>query len=237
MVESGNLIVTGSVSGPITVSDTLSGSGTFGPVTVEPGATVSPGASPGILTTGDLTFSPGSTLVMELEGTAPGSGYDQLVVSGIVNLGGATLQTSRNFVPANGTQFILIDNDGTDPIQGTFDGLDENEVLSIDGRLFQISYAGGTDSNDVVLTAIPTTLHWLGNVDSNWNIAGNWLENVTPIDGDSVVFDTSTAGFAYRFTAINYDAGLVLNQIMVHDDSNLGNFHSGRTTHRLDKWI
>ena len=92
----------------------------------------------------------GSNLNVELYGTTAGSQYDQLVVTGTVDLGGATLNISRSFVPANGTEFILIDNDGTDPIVGTFAGLAEGALVTLDGRDFQLSYAGGVGGNDVV---------------------------------------------------------------------------------------
>src|SRR5262249_47014075 len=66
--------------------------------------------------------------------------------------------------PANGTQFILINNDGVDPVSGTFAGLPEGGTVFVGGAPFTISYVGG-DGNDVVLTSVtPTTTY----VDDDW---------------------------------------------------------------------
>ena len=48
--------------------------------------------------------------------------------------------------------FVIIDNDGTDSVVGTFEGLAEGAVVAIDGYETRISYEGG-DGNDVVLSA------------------------------------------------------------------------------------
>jgi len=61
---------------------------------------------------------------------------------------------------AAGQAFVLIDNDGTDPVSGTFAGLPEGAGLTGAGfsgsAPFRITYAGGT-GNDVVVIAIATT--------------------------------------------------------------------------------
>ena len=87
-----------------------------------------------------------SSFVVELNGDAAGTGYDQLVVDvGPVDLGNATLDASRlsSFVPAAGTSFTIIDNTTALAVSGTFDGLAEGEVFLIDGILFQITYSKG----------------------------------------------------------------------------------------------
>ncbi|MCI5222840.1 MAG: hypothetical protein D3924_09255 [Candidatus Electrothrix sp. AR4] len=45
----------------------------------------------------------------------------------------------------------MIDNDGSDPVVGTFNGLDELATVTVDRVEYQISYVGG-DGNDVTLT-------------------------------------------------------------------------------------
>ncbi|MBA4191955.1 MAG: hypothetical protein C0467_28580, partial [Planctomycetaceae bacterium] len=50
----------------------------------------------------------------------------------------------------------LIDNNGSDPVVGTFAGLAELSTLTINGITFAITYKGG-DSNDVALIKVPTT--------------------------------------------------------------------------------
>jgi hypothetical protein len=106
------------------------------------------------LTAPSVTLASGSHLVIELGGTVPGQ-YDQVHVHGTVDLGGATLDASllNGFAPAANASFIIIDNDGTDAVTGTFAGLAEGALLNIGGTLFTTSYHGG-DGNDVTLTTL-----------------------------------------------------------------------------------
>ncbi|WP_336490494.1 Ig-like domain-containing protein [Methylobacterium nigriterrae] len=155
-VQAGLLLVDGSITSPVTVQSgaVLGGHGSTGTVTIESGGTLSPGNSPGVLSTQDLSLAAGAVLKEEIGGTAAGQ-FDQLHVTGSVNLGGATLNAVAygSFVSARGDSFVFIDNDGTDAVSGTFAGLNEGASLSIGSRSYQISYHGG-DDNDVVLTDI-----------------------------------------------------------------------------------
>ncbi|MBU0724313.1 MAG: autotransporter-associated beta strand repeat-containing protein [Alphaproteobacteria bacterium] len=156
MISAGTLAVTGSLAAASTVTvasgGTLGGTGTVaGTVTVQSGGTIAAGASPGTLKTGDLTLLAGGTASFELDGTTAGTQYDQIDVTGTVDLGGATLDISIGGSFSVGDNLILIDNDGVDGITGTFDGLAEGTNLTRSGYTFQISYAGGT-GNDAVLT-------------------------------------------------------------------------------------
>lgn len=55
----------------------------------------------------------------------------------------------------SGQRFILIENDGQDPVAGQFAGLPEGAVIVMPDRAkLQISYQGGPGGNDVVLTRI-----------------------------------------------------------------------------------
>jgi autotransporter-associated beta strand repeat len=79
-------------SGATTVSaGTLAGTGTVGgALTIASGATLSPGvAGPGTLTVnGNLVIASGGILAANINGTTAGSGYDQVVVNGTVNVTG-----------------------------------------------------------------------------------------------------------------------------------------------------
>src|SRR5262249_30077961 len=134
---------------------TLGGSGVVGPVTAALG-TVSPGTSPGILSTGNLDLQSQSALAIDLTGTTPGSGYDQLKVTGTVNLGGATLTPTLTFAPASNTVFTIIDNDGADPVTGTFSGLPEGATLTIGAYTGKISYVGGSGNDVTLALTVPT---------------------------------------------------------------------------------
>jgi uncharacterized repeat protein (TIGR01451 family) len=133
---------------------TLGGTGTVGAITsTTSGGTVSPGqGAPGILNSGSVNWTSGSpSFVAQLNGTAPGTGYDQLNVTGAVNLGGAALSATLGFSPPSGTTFTIINNDGSDAVIGTFAGLPEGSTVVLSGQTFKISYVGGT-GNDVILT-------------------------------------------------------------------------------------
>ncbi|HXI23964.1 MAG TPA: choice-of-anchor Q domain-containing protein [Pyrinomonadaceae bacterium] len=146
-------------SGTLNVSNngTIKGTGTVsGPVSVNSGGTVAPGSSAGILNTGNVSFSSGSTHSVEIGGATAGTQYDQLNVTGTVSLGGATLSLTRlnSYTPNVGQTFTIINNDDTDAVSGTFNGLIQGATITDflgTGQNATISYTGG-DGNDVILT-------------------------------------------------------------------------------------
>jgi autotransporter-associated beta strand protein len=158
-VGKGTLIVNGSVLNTVTVnkSGTLAGSGSAGPIVVNAGGNVAPGTpggATGTLSVGNAQLKSGSSFTVALAGDAAGTGYDQLIVSGTVNLSGAKLHMSvLGFTPTLGQSFEIVSNGGTGQIVGTFSGLAEGAILKVGGMTFQISYVGG-DGNDVVLTRV-----------------------------------------------------------------------------------
>ena len=167
VVTAGRLLVNGtsaSSNTQVASGATLGGSGTIlNPVSALAGGTIAPGVNgPAILSTGNLSFSPGSTFTVELNGTTPGTGHDQLNVTGTVALGGATLNVLVGFAAAPNAQFTIINNDGADPVNGTFAGLAQGAQFNVGPSVYSISYTGGT-GNDVVLTAVapvPTMGPW-----------------------------------------------------------------------------
>jgi fibronectin-binding autotransporter adhesin len=160
-INGGTLTVDGTQpQSPVVVnSGTLAGSGTVGPIYMN-GGVVAPGdAGPGILTCSNVNagFTASGVLRMELNGTTPGSGYDQLNVRGTVNLAGVALERPLGFSPPTGTQFDIISNDGSDAVTGTFNGLADGAKLYVGGTLYQINYRfGGKPGNDVALQGLDT---------------------------------------------------------------------------------
>jgi autotransporter-associated beta strand protein len=154
-INAGTLLVNGAGAiGAVTVNagGTLGGTGTTGPVTLSAGSVVSPGGTaPGIERVQNLSFAPGSSFVVRLNGPVAGTGYDQLDVTGSVNLNGATLNASLGFSPALHDRFLIIKNDGPGPVIGTFAGLPQGSSVLIGGTTFRIYYDGGA-GNDVELT-------------------------------------------------------------------------------------
>jgi len=76
------------------------------------GGTVAPGPGPGVLSVGSLYLTSGSRLDMELGGTARGSGYDVLALSGGLSLDAAStlaVALTGNFVPLAGDAFDILD--------------------------------------------------------------------------------------------------------------------------------
>jgi autotransporter-associated beta strand protein len=175
-VNNGKLIVNGSQpQSPVVISSagTLGGDGVVGNVTNTVGGVVAPGSSPAILTTSNAIFSGAtSDFTIELNGTTPGAGYDQLNARGIVSLGGAALHVTTAFgtsdAPVEGTQFVIINNDGIDAVGGTFAGLLNGAVLTVDNLKFVISYTGSS-GNDVVLTVTNTALDFASSAITSGN--------------------------------------------------------------------
>lgn len=130
------------------------------------GGTVAPGGLNGIgvLNTSALAFNSATTLDLQLNGKNPGgqsmsgnspSEFDRLETSGAVNLGGSTLNLQLNFMPAETDSFTIINNKTvSNPTTGTFNGLPEGAIFTVNGFMFKITYHGG-DGNDVVLTGVP----------------------------------------------------------------------------------
>jgi hypothetical protein len=133
-------------------SDIISGTGTISNLlTLSGTSNISPGESPGKITTTGLTFTASASYTVELNGPDPLTGYDQIQTSGTVNLASATLVPSLGYTPADGAVFMIIEIPGGGSFNGTFAGLAEGSEVEIGGRPFVISYVGG-NGNDLTLT-------------------------------------------------------------------------------------
>ena len=143
----------------------LGGTGTVGTTNVTSGI-ISAGTitSPtGILNiTNGLTISANGIYLNKIGGaTAGADGYDQLNVTGAVNLNNARLEVIPlsslgfgTFRAAIGDTFVIIKNDGTDAINGTFLNAPEGTVFGAAlNTAYRISYRGG-DGNDVAITRV-----------------------------------------------------------------------------------
>lgn len=184
-------------------SGTLGGYGTVG--TIVASGAVSPGASPGMLTCSNMTFSSGGDFLVELTGLVPGADHDQLKVRGTNNLANAILQVTPAFAhPVRmGDQFVILDNDGTEAITGTFSGLTNNATFAAGEFTFRINYNSGT-GNDVVLTVVSVPMGHGGTtvatgngnhaIDPNeCNLLGLLLTNAaaTPLTGIHATLSTT----------------------------------------------
>ena len=172
-VYNGKLVINGSqplIPFIVDSGSTLGGTGTVGIITAN--GIISPGNSPGILSSSNVNFSSSGNFRVELTGPNPGvGGYDQLNAGGTVSLANATLNVIPNFTTpvAIGQQFTILNNDLADAITGTFGGLSNGSLFSAGGYTFRINYNGGT-GNDVVLTlwGVPGNTVTLNAVASGW---------------------------------------------------------------------
>jgi hypothetical protein len=106
-----------------------------------------------MLNSGDVSLHPGATFRPIITGVDPDYDTQPLSVTGTVSLGGSALALERIFgpLPLPGKIYVIIRNDGTDPVNGTFAGLPAGTSFRMIGMRWQISYTGG-DGNDVALT-------------------------------------------------------------------------------------
>lgn len=138
-------------------TDALVGAGAVnGAVNAAMGTLVSPGdTATGVLRTGALAWA-GTTYRVDLLGTTAGTGYDQVQVTGTVDLTGSTLALNAGFAAPSGSSFTIVDNDGADPVVGTFEGMPEGTYLMAGTQRVVLTYQGGT-GNDVVLAVCGCT--------------------------------------------------------------------------------
>jgi hypothetical protein len=136
-------------------------------------ANLSPGAtgvgSTAVLSTGALTLVSGSNFNVDLNSTTVGSGYDQVSVTGTVNLGGAlasNLVVTAGSGLSIGNKFFILLNDSTDLVSGTF--AQGATVTASNGDIFAINYVDNGDSgllgNDIsltVTTVVPEPSTWV----------------------------------------------------------------------------
>src|SRR5581483_4157352 len=234
-IRNGSLTVDGSLAGGVVLntfekgaaSSVLYGVGTIGAIDTEDGGRLQPGhaTEPGRLTSQWIDLKPSVTFGAIVNDVKPGTGYSQLVVKGTVTLVGAVLDLKVNpsFVSALAAgavpDLVLIDNDGTDPIDGTFLDLPEGAIVTSNtGVQFRISYVGGT-GNDVTLT--PRGNEYFlseGSTGSFFDtdvLIANPFPTATPItikflkdDGTTVSIDRTLGGSTRMTVHVNEVAGM-----------------------------
>ncbi|MCQ4244745.1 Ig-like domain-containing protein [Pseudomonas stutzeri] len=197
-VSAGTLVVDGSTNSATTVANgaTLAGGGTLGgDVIVQNGATLSPGnAGAGTLTiNGNLNMAAGSTLAVDINGASAGSGYDQVVVNGAVDISGATLAVSHGYAAGPGVVYNVIVNDAADAITGTFSGVTEGSTFSASGNGTELtaSYIGGTGNDLALITPIAPVVTNVSSSNANGTYKIGDVITVT-VQFDSAVDVTGT---------------------------------------------
>ncbi|MBA3700163.1 MAG: hypothetical protein H0W78_15040 [Planctomycetes bacterium] len=138
-----------------------------------------------------------------------GAGNSTLTVTGTVSLGSATLLVTTDSAVTAGTDILIIDNDGTDAVSGTFASLPQGAELLSSGTAptaFTISYRGGANDNDVVLTALtaPTSATASNPVINSAGIASG-------VVGTAFSYQITATNTPTSFTASYLPAGLSMN--------------------------
>ena len=107
---------------------------------------------------GPVKLAAGNTLAIKIAGTTPGAGYDQLAVTGTVDVTGATLSPVivGGFKLEYGMNFSAITNDAGDAVTGEFANFPTGGLVPVGGRLLKAGYSAGT-GNDVQLTVAALT--------------------------------------------------------------------------------
>ncbi len=136
--------------------------------------------------------------------------YSRFKVAGGVNLTGASFALFPLYVAQVGDAFTIVDNDGADPIIGTFTGLPEGAYLPFPGSPAlnaRISYVGG-DGNDVVVTLVSALV--VRNTSTGTNIGSlrSALAAAAAVAGpNTITFDPS----------LNAQAIVLTNQVEISD--------------------
>ena len=217
----GRLLVDGTVANSAVSVDSmtaLGGSGAVGSIAAASSSTLLVGGATdtgvpsgvhGILDSGPVTLN-SSTVFFDVAGGTAGSGYDQLKVTGAIDLGNSVLTlTSALVLPPDGT-FTIIDNDGGDPVVGTFAGVAEGATIGTEGGgVFTLSYQGG-DGNDVVLTNITPVTYFLSE-----GATGTFF------DEDLLIANANTVAAPITMTFFLQGGGTVVQQATVPAQSRL----------------
>ncbi|MGA8807207.1 MAG: Ig-like domain repeat protein, partial [Thermoanaerobaculia bacterium] len=175
-----NAAVSGRLTGVGTVGNATLG--TFSPGDESPWKTFGYDIASGVVHTKSLLLTGDTRFDL-----APGGTSDQVQVAGTVSVGGSLIVDLLSGAPASGQTFTLIDNDGADPVTGTFTGMPEGATFAVGTATFVISYHGG-DGNDVVLTALSAQKAWTGAVSGFWSDARNWSPQAVPNAGEVLLF-------------------------------------------------
>jgi len=104
----------------------------------------------------------GAVIEFDIDGPAPGTGYDRANIGKNIFIGDASLDlVESDFTPSDGEAFFILNNEGNNPISGQFTNAPEGSIITSNGYSFMITYSADADTgsltggNDVALIAVP----------------------------------------------------------------------------------
>ena len=186
----GALTNTGTVEGTGTVAANVTNNGTF-----------APGLSPGILHVDGPYSTDSGTLDVEIGGLTPGTGHDQLDVTGPVTLGGTLeITTLPGFTPAEGDSFTIVKGSS---VSGSFDDVVGAEVGA------GLRYTVQTTASTVVLTVASRALS-IGNAVADEGGGAVFTVSLTPPDPDNTVTVSYATSGGTATQGVDYEGQLGL---------------------------
>ncbi|MBE9461683.1 DUF4347 domain-containing protein [Dyadobacter subterraneus] len=142
------------VSGTLSNTGTIKGSGTIATYSFTNNASIAPGNSAGLLSFSGNVINNG-TINIEIGGTAAGSGYDKILISGALSISGIlNVSLINGYTPVLGDEFTIIDAASS---SGTFSTVN---LPSVSPRIWETAYsnANGTVILRVINDPLPVTL-------------------------------------------------------------------------------
>jgi hypothetical protein len=169
-------------------------------------------------TSGTLVVGDGTGILDEgISGLASGRQYGQMDVTGAVALAGSLdVSLMGGFTPLPGATFTMLDNQGPADVSGTFARLPEGATFLADGVLWQVSYRGRADSddipNDVVLTVIKAATTTAAVTSSNDpSVFGQPLTFTATVTANAAGAATPTGTVQFVIDGQNYGTPVALS--------------------------
>ena len=191
--DQGGLYITGSFNTAFSAHGTgiLRGTGTVGAFT-DAGGAIGAGlpTADGILTVQSIDMSGGGSVSVRLNGGVAGTSYDQIAVTGAINLTSSTLAITAGGGAVAGDKYTILKNNSGTAITGIFTGLAEGARFAQSGNEFVITYVGGA-GNDVVLTNGSGTV--TGTVKDT---SGNGVAGVTVSNGGTSTLTAADGSYS-----------------------------------------
>ncbi|MEN9468779.1 MAG: hypothetical protein RL630_512 [Verrucomicrobiota bacterium] len=214
-INAGTLAVDGSITNsPVTISNggTLAGSGTVGNTVISSGGRISPGNSPGILDTGDLTLEGGGGYNWEITNVSGTAGTDW----DLIRAGGGSGNATITATPASKfTIHVLGNPTGWNPSTSyLWDIIDWGVVTGFDANAFAVDTTGFTGVAPIGIWSLANSDgflklgYFVG--DPKWSGgSGNWSTGFLPplANGSNMEF-TGTGG-----TSTNDISAATINSI------------------------